>query len=77
MKKRCLYCYGLLKTDDVDFHAACSKKMFGTLIPPELPYSEDNMEQLAELVIKSQTTVTGGSTQIIVAPCFSRSAKPT
>ncbi len=59
MKKRCLYCYELLKTDEVDFHAACSKKMFGTLMPPELPYSEDNMAQLAEQVIKSQTTVTG------------------
>src|SRR5450755_4332997 len=59
MKKRCLYCYLTLEADEVDFHAVCSKKMFGTPIPPELPYSEDKMEELAEQVIQSQTTVTG------------------
>ena len=42
-----------------DFHPACSRKIFGTDVPPELPYSEDQMLQLAEKVIKSQTTVTG------------------
>ncbi len=59
MKKRCLYCYLTLETDEVDFHAVCSKKMFGTPVPPELPYSEDKMEELAEQVIQSHTTVTG------------------
>ncbi|MBK5270916.1 MAG: HipA domain-containing protein [Bacteroidia bacterium] len=59
MKKRCLYCYAALDTNEVDFHAVCSKKMFGTPVPPELPYSEDKMEELAEQVIQSQTAVTG------------------
>lgn len=59
MKKRCLVCYLTLEGNEVDFHAACSKKMFGTPVSPELPYSEDNMEELAEQVIQSQTTVTG------------------
>jgi serine/threonine-protein kinase HipA len=59
MKKRCLYCYLPLGADEPDFHAACSKKMFGTSIAPELPYSEDKMEELARQVIQTQTTVTG------------------
>lgn len=59
MKKRCLYCYLTLEADEVDFHAACSKKMFGTLVSPELPYIEDNMEALAEQIIQSQTSITG------------------
>lgn len=59
MTKRCLYCYVPLQADEVDFHAVCSKKMFGTPIPPELPYSEDRMEELAGQVIQTQTTVTG------------------
>jgi serine/threonine-protein kinase HipA len=59
MKKRCLVCYLTLEGNEVDFHAACSKKMFGTTVPPELPYNEDNIEELAEQVIQSQTTVTG------------------
>jgi serine/threonine-protein kinase HipA len=59
MKKRCLFCYLTLEANEMDFHAACSKKMFGTPVPPELPYSEDKMEALAEQVIQTQTTVTG------------------
>ena len=59
MKKRCLYCYLTLEAEEVDFHAVCSKKMFGTSIPPKLPYSEDRMEELAKQVIQTQTTVTG------------------
>lgn len=57
--KRCLYCYAELADGNEDFHSGCSKKMFGTTIPPELPFTEDQMLQLAEKVIKSQTTVTG------------------
>ena len=59
MKNRCLYCYLTLEADEVDLHAVCSKKIFGTPTPPELPYSEDKMEELAVQVIQTQTTVTG------------------
>ena len=57
--RRCLYCYDDLGEETSEFHKVCSRKIFGTPIPPELPYSEDQMLQLAEKVIKSQTTVTG------------------
>ena len=61
---RCLYCYGELPEETSDFHPACSRKIFGTDVPPELPYSEDQMLQLAEQVIKSQTTVTGAQPKL-------------
>lgn len=57
--RRCLYCYEPLGEEISESHSTCSGKMFGTPNPPELPYSEDQMLQLAEKVIKSQTTVTG------------------
>jgi serine/threonine-protein kinase HipA len=57
--RRCLYCYDDLGEEKSEFHKACSRKIFGTPIPPELPYSEDQMLQLAEKVIKSKSTVTG------------------
>jgi serine/threonine-protein kinase HipA len=57
--RRCLYCYDELGEEISEFHKACSRKIFGTPTPPELPYSEDQMLQLAEKVIKSQSTVTG------------------
>jgi len=56
---KCLYCYLPLADNVIDFHASCSNKIFGQPTPPELPYSEDKMEELATQVIKSQMTVTG------------------
>ena len=55
----CLYCYQPLSENDVDFHASCSKKIFGTVIPPELPYNESQMNELALRVVQSHMTVTG------------------
>jgi serine/threonine-protein kinase HipA len=55
---RCLFCYQLLENGG-DFHPSCSKKMFGNPIPPVLPYTENQMEELAKEVIRSQVTVTG------------------
>ena len=57
--RRCLYCYDQLGEEVSDFHKACCKKIFGTTTPPELPYSEDQMLQLAEKVIRAQSSVPG------------------
>lgn len=57
--RRCLFCYLPLESNEIDFHSACSKKMFGQAIPPELPYSVEQMQELGTEVIKSQMTVTG------------------
>ncbi len=59
MTERCLYCYKPLAPGEKDFHAACSKKIFGQPEPPVLPYSEEQIENLAAEVIKTHTTVTG------------------
>ncbi len=59
MIKRCLYCYQPLEENENDFHPKCSKKFFGDAIAPELPFSEDKMEELARQVIQTQTTITG------------------
>lgn len=57
--RRCLYCYEELNPKELDFHAACSRKFFGASIPPILPYSESQMIELGEQVIRSQSVVTG------------------
>ena len=57
--RRCLYCYASLGEEKQEYHSACSRKIFGTPNPPLLSWSEDQMLQLAEKVVKSQTTVTG------------------
>ena len=42
-----------------DFHPACSRKIFGSTIPPELTFAEKEVEELADKIIKSHATVTG------------------
>ena len=59
MSKRCLYCYQILNENEIDFHPVCSRKIFGVAIPPVLPYSESNMNELAAQVIQSHASVTG------------------
>jgi serine/threonine-protein kinase HipA len=59
MNDRCLYCYQELGENEKDFHPQCSRKLFGTTVPPVLNYSEDQMLELGEKVIKSQSAVTG------------------
>lgn len=56
---KCLYCYKELGEGEMDFHKACSKKMFGTKGVPQLPYTRENIYDLAKQVIRSQTTLTG------------------
>ena len=57
--KRCLYCYGLLADDVNDFHSRCAKKIFGSNTAPILPYTKNDIESLAEQIVRSQTTLTG------------------
>lgn len=56
---RCLYCYQELGEGGTDFHPQCGKKIFGSKTIPLLPYTKADIKQLAEQVIRSQTTLTG------------------
>lgn len=56
---RCLYCYKELEKGQIDYHPACSRKIFGKPEPPILPYTEEQMLELGEKVIKSHVAVTG------------------
>lgn len=56
---RCLYCYQDLQDNEIDFHPTCAKKIFRNSIVPTLPYTRDDIEELAMQVIRSQTTITG------------------
>jgi len=45
MMARCLYCFEEL--DHGIYHAACSKKLFGTAEPPALEYTLDELYKKA------------------------------
>lgn len=57
--KKCLLCYQPLEGGKIDFHTSCSRKLFGEAVPPELPFTEEQMQELALQVVRSQAAVTG------------------
>jgi len=56
---KCLYCYQELEEGQVDFHPSCARKFFGSNTVPVLPYTRDNMAELARQVIRTSASVTG------------------
>ena len=62
--RRCLYCYQELEEGQKDFHPACAKKFFGKVEAPVLPYSRDNINDLAKQSVLSRITVPGVQTKL-------------
>ena len=58
-KKKCLFCYQELNNTDFEYHEKCSKKLFGIINPPLLPYSLDDINKLAVEVVNKRLSVTG------------------
>ncbi len=58
MKHKCLYCYESIGSE-VDFHEKCALAFYGSTNPPELPYSMDQMADLAKEVVERSISVPG------------------
>ena len=56
---KCLYCYKELGEGQNDFHPGCARKFFGTKDVPLLEYKHEDLDKLAEQVIRAQTSLTG------------------
>lgn len=56
---KCLCCYKPLSDGEIDFHRRCANRMFGTPIPPTLPYTRKEISKLAQVVVEKHTTITG------------------
>lgn len=56
---RCLYCYQKLEEGQKDFHPQCVRKFFGTKDVPALEYRHEDLDRLAEEIIRAQTSLTG------------------
>lgn len=66
MENKCLYCYKEINSTELKtpagikgYHSKCSKIFYGNAIPPAIDFTEDQILELAEQVIRSQRTVTG------------------
>lgn len=58
MGNNCLYCYEPLNGEK-DFHKKCSLVFFRTPVPPVIPYSIDQMAELAKDIVERSVTVPG------------------
>ncbi|AWX43641.1 Non-specific serine/threonine protein kinase [Flagellimonas maritima] len=58
MAHRCLYCYKAVEAG-TDFHQKCSQEFFGTPAPPHIPYTLDQMDELAKNVVERSIAVPG------------------
>jgi serine/threonine-protein kinase HipA len=56
---KCLYCYRELDAGEVDFHKRCSRKMFGTNVPPVIDFNLKDLEDLAKQIMVKSVAVTG------------------
>ena len=58
-EKTCYICLQTLHSGQSLYHPACCKKLFGSSIPPELPYTWSRLNVMAESIIRRQITVPG------------------
>ena len=56
---KCLYCYKPLEEGQKDYHTQCARKFFGLREAPLLEYCHEDLDRLAEQVIRAQTSLTG------------------
>lgn len=66
---RCLYCYKELEVGQKDFHPGCVRKFFGTNDVPELAYRREQLDSLAEQIIRAQTSLTGVQPKLSLNLC--------
>jgi serine/threonine-protein kinase HipA len=55
----CLYCYKKLESGETDFHQACSKKFFGSHIPPIVELDMKRIKELAVETLSKSISVPG------------------
>ena len=63
---KCLYCYQPLEEGQKDFHPHCARKFFGTKDMPLLEYRHEDLDSLAEQIIRAQTSLTGVQPKLLL-----------
>ncbi len=59
LNNKCLACYEELNDSSSEYHPKCSRLFFGNQHPPILPYALDELEELAENIVKRSVTIPG------------------
>ncbi len=59
MAKRCLLCLEPLQSHIAEYHERCCRSFFGSIQPPTLDYTMNQMDELAMAVVSNHIAVTG------------------
>ncbi|MDE5875863.1 MAG: HipA domain-containing protein [Muribaculaceae bacterium] len=73
---KCLYCYKPLAEGEKDYHKGCARKIFELNSVPELPYTRDNIKELAKEIVTASTTVTGVQAKLSLNISRGRNGEP-
>ena len=73
---KCLYCYKPLADGEVDYHKTCARKIFESTTVPVLPYTRDNIKELAREIVTASTTVTGVQAKLSLDISRGRAGEP-
>ena len=64
---KCLYCYEQILGDKPGgFHARCAEAFFGRANPPQIPYTLDQMDELARQVVERSVAVPGVQPKLLM-----------
>lgn len=58
-ERSCKICLEPIEEGVSDYHPSCSRRLFGSPHPPQLPYSGKDLDALAEQVVRQHITVPG------------------
>ena len=58
-KSDCHICLQPMNSSEGLYHSGCCKKLFGTAMPPKLPYAWEELNRMAEQIIRRHITVPG------------------
>ena len=75
MVNKCLYCYEPVEAGH-DFHKKCSLEFFGTLTPPAIAYSLDQLDELAKYVVERSVAVPGVQAKLSLSLVKETNKKP-
>ena len=74
MQHKCLYCYEAID-EKLDFHSKCSQHFFGTTLPPVIPYSINQLDELALNVVERSIAIPGVQAKLSLSFLKDRKAK--
>jgi len=56
---RCRICLDVLVEQEKDYHSACCRKLYGGTQPPQVPYTWEELNSLAEKIVRSHVAIPG------------------